>query len=183
MVESPELYMGTKSMMPSSGRYMTIVWVGGCRANMTSVKFSKYTSSSATFMKTNARLSKSLNHDATLAKTFKYTHTLKENKERFADQRSADHYRLEAATQQSQQSREDASGAAASVVDPDTVSRESVSAPYKNRVHGLGSFFASSLRTSTLRPSSVCATNQAVDPDKGIHLRLQVQELNRNLHE
>ncbi|RYR67434.1 hypothetical protein Ahy_A03g013785 [Arachis hypogaea] len=62
------------------------------RANMTSVRSSKYIGGSATFMKTKARLSKSLDRNAILAKTFKYTHTLKENKERFADQRSVDHY-------------------------------------------------------------------------------------------
>ncbi|RYR09752.1 hypothetical protein Ahy_B05g078157 [Arachis hypogaea] len=56
------------------------------RANRTSTRSSKYTGGSAIFMKTKVRLSKSLDRDATLAETFKYTHTLKENKERFADQ-------------------------------------------------------------------------------------------------
>ncbi|RYR14188.1 hypothetical protein Ahy_B04g070789 isoform A [Arachis hypogaea] len=47
--------------------------------------------------------SESLDHEATLAETFKYTHILKANNERFADERSVAHYedythRLEAAT-------------------------------------------------------------------------------------
>ncbi|RYR59649.1 hypothetical protein Ahy_A05g025560 [Arachis hypogaea] len=99
------------------------------RANNTSTRSFKYTSSSATFLKTKIRLPKSLNREATLAETFKYTYTLKENKETFADQRSQDHYiyesytqRLEAATQQSQQGGEDATnGSTAAVVDPDAV--------------------------------------------------------------
>ncbi|RYR07898.1 hypothetical protein Ahy_B05g075391 [Arachis hypogaea] len=62
------------------------------RANRTLAKLSKYTNSSVTIMKTKARLSKSLDHDATLAETFKYTHTSKESKERFANQRFVDHY-------------------------------------------------------------------------------------------
>ncbi|RYR57063.1 hypothetical protein Ahy_A05g022812 [Arachis hypogaea] len=62
------------------------------RANRTLARSSKYTDGSATIMKTKARLSKSLDHNATLAETFKYTHTLKESKERFANQRSVDHY-------------------------------------------------------------------------------------------
>ncbi|QHO00606.1 uncharacterized protein DS421_13g407910 [Arachis hypogaea] len=138
---------------------------------MASARSSKYIGSSATFMKTKARLSKSLDRDATLAKTFKYTHTLKENKERYADQRSADHYesymqRLEATTQQSQQSGEDASGFAASIIDPDAVWYETALAPYKNHVYGLGSFFASSLRTSTF----ASATSRTVDPEEGVDL-------------
>ncbi|RYR19569.1 hypothetical protein Ahy_B03g064387 [Arachis hypogaea] len=98
------------------------------RANRTSARSSKYTDGSATFMKTKVILSKSLDHEAILAETFKYTHTLKENKERFAYQRSQDHYesytqRLEAMAQQSQQSGKDTSsdGSAASVVNPDGV--------------------------------------------------------------
>ncbi|RYR27181.1 hypothetical protein Ahy_B02g061518 [Arachis hypogaea] len=103
-----------------SGRYSTIGWVddsnrcwmmfimGGTsgwassdrrhsnltkRANRVSTRSSKYTGDSATFMKTKARLSKSLDREATLAEKFKNTHTLKENKARFADQQSQDHYR------------------------------------------------------------------------------------------
>ncbi|RYQ98607.1 hypothetical protein Ahy_B07g086363 isoform A [Arachis hypogaea] len=55
------------------------------RANKTSATLSKYTGGSTTFMKTKARLSKSLSRDAMMAESFKYTHTLKENKERFPD--------------------------------------------------------------------------------------------------
>ncbi|RYR21129.1 hypothetical protein Ahy_B03g066391 isoform B [Arachis hypogaea] len=128
-------------------------------------------------MKTKARLSKSLERDATLVETFKYTHTLKENKERFADQRSQDHYesytrRLEVATH-----GEDANGSAASVVDSNAVWRETTSVLYKKCVYWLGSFFASGLYTSTMRPSSASATSRAVNPEEGINLRLQVQEL------
>ncbi|RYR44233.1 hypothetical protein Ahy_A08g040599 [Arachis hypogaea] len=102
---------------------------------------------------------KSLDRDAILVETFKYTHTLKENKERFIDQRSQDHYksymqRLDVATQQSQQSGENTNGSATSVVDPDAVWRETISGLHKNSVYGLASFFASSLRTSALRTLS-----------------------------
>ncbi|RYR66160.1 hypothetical protein Ahy_A03g012111 [Arachis hypogaea] len=62
------------------------------RANRASAKSLKYIGGSATFMKTKARLSKSLDRDATMTETFKYTHMLKENNERFAYQRAADHY-------------------------------------------------------------------------------------------
>ncbi|RYR28213.1 hypothetical protein Ahy_B01g052331 [Arachis hypogaea] len=97
-------------------------------------KSSKYTGSLATFMKTKVRLSKSLDPEATLTETFKYTHALKENKETFADQ------------------QEDATdGSAASVVDPDVVWCKTALAPYKNCVYGVGWFFTSSLCTSTLR--------------------------------
>ncbi|RYQ94622.1 hypothetical protein Ahy_B08g089557 [Arachis hypogaea] len=88
------------------------------RANRASVRSSKYTDGSTTFMKTKVRLSKSLDCDATLVETFKYTHTLKENKAKFADQRSVYHYMKTGGrnvTQQSQQSGEDASGFVASV--------------------------------------------------------------------
>ncbi|RYR54318.1 hypothetical protein Ahy_A06g029576 [Arachis hypogaea] len=118
------------------------------KANMASARSSKNTSSLATFMKTNVRLSKSLDHETTLVETFKYTHTLKENKARFFYQRSQDHYefytqRLEAMTQQSQQSMKDtANSSAASVINPDAIWREAASAPYKNHVYELGSFFA-----------------------------------------
>ncbi|RYR72915.1 hypothetical protein Ahy_A02g007138 [Arachis hypogaea] len=145
------------------------------RANRASARLSKYTGGLATFMKTKAMLicsffnfSKLLDHDTTLAKTFKCIHTLKENKERFADQRKVG---------------EDAEGSAASVVDPGAVWRETASAPKKNHIYGLGSFSASSLRTFMLKPSSASTTRQVVDSEKCIDLRLQVQELTRILHE
>ncbi|QHO11770.1 uncharacterized protein DS421_15g501080 [Arachis hypogaea] len=56
-------------------------------ANRASPRSSSYTSGSATFMKTKSRLSKSLDRKSTLVETFKYTHTLKANKERFSDER------------------------------------------------------------------------------------------------
>ncbi|RYR12986.1 hypothetical protein Ahy_B04g070225 [Arachis hypogaea] len=62
------------------------------RANRALSRSSKYTGGSMIFMKMKSRLSKSLDHEATLAETFKYTHTLKANKERFADERSTAHY-------------------------------------------------------------------------------------------
>ncbi|RYR73092.1 hypothetical protein Ahy_A02g007395 [Arachis hypogaea] len=55
------------------------------RANRALVRSSKYTRSSTTFMKTK---SKSMDHETILADTFKYIYTLKENKAKFADQRS-----------------------------------------------------------------------------------------------
>ncbi|RYR08282.1 hypothetical protein Ahy_B05g075882 [Arachis hypogaea] len=100
-----------------------------------------------------------------IGETFKYIHTLKENKEKFADQRSQNQYesytqRLEVATQQSQKSGEDASGSIASVIGLDAVWHEITSAPYKNCVYGL-----------------------AVDPEEGIDLRLHMHELTRSLHD
>ncbi|KAL4287967.1 hypothetical protein AHAS_Ahas19G0239100 [Arachis hypogaea] len=44
------------------------------RANRTLARSLKYTSGLATFTKTKARMSKSLDRDATMAETFKYTH-------------------------------------------------------------------------------------------------------------
>ncbi|RYR21123.1 hypothetical protein Ahy_B03g066383 [Arachis hypogaea] len=146
------------------------------QANRAPERSSKYTCGSATVMKTKARMSKSLDREATLAETFKYTYMLKENKARFLDQWSQDHcesntQRLEAATQQSQQRWEDATdGSATSVVNPDAVWRETASVAYKNRVY-------QNLCTSTLRPPSGSATNRAVQPKEGVNLRLQVQEL------
>ncbi|RYR28425.1 hypothetical protein Ahy_B01g052547 [Arachis hypogaea] len=55
------------------------------KANRASARWSKYTPGSATFMNTKAKLLKLLDRDATLTETFKYIHTLKENKERFVD--------------------------------------------------------------------------------------------------
>ncbi|RYR15912.1 hypothetical protein Ahy_B04g072865 [Arachis hypogaea] len=154
------------------------------RANKALARLIKYTSSSVAFMKTKAKRSKLSDCDATLVETFKYTHKLKENKARFADQRSQYHYRLEDVTQQSQQSKEDTvDGSIASVVDFDAVWRKTVSAPYKNHIYGLGSFFASSLHTSTLRPSSRSATSQDVKPEEGMDLRLQLQEFQSSHHQ
>ncbi|RYR52922.1 hypothetical protein Ahy_A06g027780 [Arachis hypogaea] len=121
------------------------------RANRASVKSSKYTGSSMTFMKMKARLEcKSLDREAILGKTFKYTHMLKEKKETFDDQRSQDHYRSRLSSL-SKVGRTPPIGDA--VVDPDAVWHETASAPYKNRVYRMGSIFASSIRTSMLRLS------------------------------
>ncbi|RYR13027.1 hypothetical protein Ahy_B04g070243 isoform B [Arachis hypogaea] len=124
-------------------------------------------------MKTKARLSKSLDRDVSMAETFKYIHTLKENKERFTDQQSKNHYesytqRLETATQQSQPIGEDGSSSADAVVDPDTVWHETASEPYKNCIYEVGSFFANNLHTSTFRVSSASATNCAIDPEDSV---------------
>ncbi|RYR02958.1 hypothetical protein Ahy_B06g081789 [Arachis hypogaea] len=54
----------------------------------------------------------------------------------------------------------------AAVIDPDAVWRETASVPYKNRVYRMGSFFASSLRTFILRPSSGSTTSRAVEPEE-----------------
>ncbi|RYR72619.1 hypothetical protein Ahy_A02g006841 [Arachis hypogaea] len=56
------------------------------RGNRASRKSSKYTGGSATFMKMKNRLSKLLECEITLAETFKYTHSLKANNERFANE-------------------------------------------------------------------------------------------------
>ncbi|QHN96479.1 E3 ubiquitin-protein ligase [Arachis hypogaea] len=82
-------------------------------------------------------------------------------------------HRLEATTQKSQQSREAAAdGSTTSIVDPDAVWRETALASYKNCVYGMRSFFTSSLRTLTLRPSLGSATSRAVQPEEGMDLRL-----------
>ncbi|RYQ97046.1 hypothetical protein Ahy_B08g093027 [Arachis hypogaea] len=145
----------TLSTTLQSGRYSTIEWIGGTsrcwmmfkalfvhweidegfryrhptnRANRALTRSSKYTGDSATFRKMKARLSQSLDCKVMLAKTFNYTHMLKENKEIFDDQQSHDHYiksytqRLEAVTQQSQEGGEDAAdGSTAVVIDPDAL--------------------------------------------------------------
>ncbi|RYR53451.1 hypothetical protein Ahy_A06g028575 [Arachis hypogaea] len=166
-------------LCPKIKKALYVHWETDERSNRSSARSSKYTGSSATFMKTKARLS--LDCDVILAETFKYTHTLKKNKGdlliKFYTQR------LEAATQQSLQSGEDASGIAISVVDLDAIWRENASALYKNCIYRLGSFFANSLCTSTLSPSSASATIRAVDLKEGIDLRLQVQKFTRSLHE
>ncbi|RYR75969.1 hypothetical protein Ahy_A01g000567 [Arachis hypogaea] len=134
------------------------------RANRTSPRSSKYTGGSATFMKTKSRLSNSLENVATLAETFRYTHTLKANKKRFADEGSVAHY-------QSQPNGDDPNFDA-SVVNCDRVWHDSASESYKNRISELGSFFASGLHNSTLAASSVSAsTTSPVDPEEVIDLR------------
>ncbi|RYR28726.1 hypothetical protein Ahy_B01g052888 [Arachis hypogaea] len=88
--------------------------------------------------------SKSLEHEETLAETFKYTHTLKANKERFADERSAANYeeytqRLEAATQQPQlSSGADEASSETLVVDSNRIWRETASKPTRIATSGWG---------------------------------------------
>ncbi|RYR28957.1 hypothetical protein Ahy_B01g053189 [Arachis hypogaea] len=62
------------------------------KTNRASPRSSKYTGGSATFMKMKSKLSNSLDREATLTETFKYTHMLKANKERFVDEQSTAHY-------------------------------------------------------------------------------------------
>ncbi|RYR24682.1 hypothetical protein Ahy_B02g058199 [Arachis hypogaea] len=135
------------------------------RANRASARSSKYIGGLVTFMKMKVRLSKSLDREATLVETFKYTHTLKENKARFVDQRSRDHC---------QSGKDAVDGSVASVVDPNAVWHETTSVPYKNHVYEMESFFASSFHTSTLRPSSGPTTSRAVQLEEGVDLKLQV---------
>ncbi|RYQ82130.1 hypothetical protein Ahy_B10g100726 [Arachis hypogaea] len=143
------------------------------RNNRTSARSSKYTGRSATFMKTKSRLSKSLSHDVTMTETFKYTHTMKKNKERFIDQQAADHY----------QTGDDVNNSGTAEVDPNTVWCDTASDPYKNCIYGLGSFFVDNLRTSALRHLSTSTTSRSVDPEDGVDLREQVLELTRSFHQ
>ncbi|QHO11673.1 uncharacterized protein DS421_15g500180 [Arachis hypogaea] len=161
-------------------------------ANKALPRSSKYMGRSATFIKTKSRLisslSKSLDREAILAETFKYTHTLKSNKERFTDKQSVAHYedytqRLEVAIQQSQlASGNDEADSETSVVDPNRVWRETASEPQKNRRFGLGSFFAIGLRSSALTTSSASAISP-VDPQEFVDLREEVQKLTQELHQ
>ncbi|RYR62418.1 hypothetical protein Ahy_A04g019978 [Arachis hypogaea] len=146
-------------------------------ANRVSVRSSKYTAGSTTFMKTKAKLAY---RDATMTETFNYIHTLNENSERFFYHQMQ---RLESVTQQSQHTREDDNNSTASEVNPNMVWHKTASEPYKNRVYSLKSFFSNNLHTSTLRSSSASTTSQLVDPENSINLREQVLELTRNLHQ
>ncbi|MED6165448.1 hypothetical protein PIB30_099627 [Stylosanthes scabra] len=80
-----------------------------------------------------------------MAKVFKQTHTLKENKEKFADKRSSDIWdeyidNTAIATQQAVESK------TSTPVDPDEVWRQTVSKPdAKNRIYGVGGFLVSTL--------------------------------------
>ncbi|RYQ84117.1 hypothetical protein Ahy_B10g103037 [Arachis hypogaea] len=125
------------------------------RANRASSRSLKYTDGFVTFVKTKARLYKSLDCDVTIGETFKYTHTLNENKERFSYQQSADPYVSLA---------------------------RSAFEPYKNCVYGLRSFFTNNLYTSRLKAYSASATSP-VDPKDSIDLREQVQNLTQSLHQ
>ncbi|MED6127881.1 hypothetical protein PIB30_092304 [Stylosanthes scabra] len=108
-----------------------------------------------------------------MAEVFKQTHTLKANKEQFADKRSFDIWAAESGTN--------------AEVDPDQVWRQTVSEPsQKNRVFGIGGFLASTLRTSVFAPqaSSVSLTSPApAGPEDAVDLREQVQLLNPNIQD
>ncbi|RYR15664.1 hypothetical protein Ahy_B04g072562 [Arachis hypogaea] len=157
------------------------------RANRISARSLKYTGGAVIFIKTRANMLSSLSpnimsllldltcvvdRDATIAETFKYTHTLKENKERFTDQQVADYY-----VSKHHLTRDDGNNSTASVIDPDMVRHKAASEPYKNRVYRMGLFFVENLRTSTLRHSSASTTSLSVDPKDGINLREQAQQL------
>ncbi|XP_057753010.1 uncharacterized protein LOC130970832 isoform X1 [Arachis stenosperma] len=134
-------------------------------------------------MKTKVRLSKSLDREATLAETFKYTHTLKENKVRFVYQQSQNHYksyteRLEATTQRSQQSR----WLCGFSRRPRCGLAQDRLSPIQEPCIWDGVILCQQPPTSTLRPSSGSATSQAIQLEEGVDLRLQVQELQRSLH-
>ncbi|MED6154429.1 hypothetical protein PIB30_112362 [Stylosanthes scabra] len=121
-----------------------------------------------------------------MAEVFKQTHTLKVNKEQFADKRSSDIWdeftsNTTVATQQAAESGTNAE------VDPDQVWRQTVSEPsQKNRVFGIDGFLASTLRTSVFAPqaSSVSLTSPApAGPEEAVDLREQAlhDELSRRL--
>ncbi|RYR78565.1 hypothetical protein Ahy_A01g003390 [Arachis hypogaea] len=161
-------------------------------ANRASPRPSKCTSGSATFMKMKSRclLSKSLNCEAILVETFKYTHTLKANKKRFADEWSGAHYedyvqRLEVTTQQYQPpSGNDKASSMTSVVDFDWVWRETASEPHKNHHFRLGSFFANDLCSFALAASSTFASaTNPTDSQEVVDLREEVQKLTQELHQ
>ncbi|MED6129512.1 hypothetical protein PIB30_108660, partial [Stylosanthes scabra] len=129
---------------------------------------------------------KSLDRPVSMAEVFKQTHTLKANKEQFADKRSSDIWdeftsNTTVATQQAVESGTNAE------VDPDQVWRQTVSEPsQKNRVFGIGGFLASTLRTSVFAPqaSSVSLTSPApAGPEEAVDLREQVQLLNQNIQD
>ncbi|MED6134500.1 hypothetical protein PIB30_037550 [Stylosanthes scabra] len=145
-----------------------------------------YTGGSATPMQTKAKITKSLNQPVSMAEVFKQTHTLKANKEQFADKRSSDIWddfttNTTVATQQAAESGTNAE------VDPDQVWRQTVSEPsQKNRIFGISGFLASTLRTSIFAPhaSSVSLTSPApAGPEDAVDLREQVQLLNQNIQD
>ncbi|MED6113866.1 hypothetical protein PIB30_074843 [Stylosanthes scabra] len=159
------------------------------KRNRVSDKCVIYTGGSATPMQTKAKMTKLLDRPESMAEVFKQTHTLKANKEKFADKRSSDIWddftnNTAIATQQAAESRTDAT------VDPDQVWRQTISElNEKNRVFGIGGFLASTLRTSVFAPQafSVSLTSpapagqeEAVDLQEQVHLN--IQDMARQLH-
>ncbi|MED6151647.1 hypothetical protein PIB30_084456 [Stylosanthes scabra] len=156
------------------------------KRNRASDKCAIYTGGSATSMQTKAKMTKSLNRPVSMAEVFKQTHTLKANKEQFADKRSSDIWddftnNTTIATQQAAESETDAT------VDPDQVWRQTVSEQSeKNRIFGIGGFLASTLRTSVFAPqaSSVSFTSPApTGQEEVVDLREQVHLLNQNIQD
>ncbi|MED6188314.1 hypothetical protein PIB30_084792 [Stylosanthes scabra] len=132
------------------------------------------------------KCTKSLDRPVSMAEVFKQTHTLKVNKEQFADKRSSDIWddftnNTTVATQQAAESGTNAT------VDPDHVWRKTVSEPSeKNRIFGIGGFLASTLRTSVFAPqaSFVSLTSPApASQEEAVNLREQVHLLNQNIQD
>ncbi|RYR07568.1 hypothetical protein Ahy_B05g074947 [Arachis hypogaea] len=134
------------------------------RANRVSARSSNYTDGSATFIKTMAML-------IVMAETFKYTHTLKENKERFSP------------------TRRDWRPQANNLC---TLERTATTPLIQSSILiwlavqelrllvGLGSFFANNFPTSTLRASFASATSP-VEAEDNVNLReLQAQQLQQS---
>ncbi|MED6209689.1 hypothetical protein PIB30_057165 [Stylosanthes scabra] len=117
------------------------------KANRASEKAAKYTGGSATPMQTKNKMTKSFDRPVSMAEVFKQTHTLKENKEKFADKRSADIWNeyinnIAITTQRAAEFRTSAP------MDPDEVWLQTVSEPdAKNHIYDVGGFLASTLRT------------------------------------
>ncbi|MED6108171.1 hypothetical protein PIB30_020944 [Stylosanthes scabra] len=140
------------------------------KANRASERCAKYTGGSATPMQTKAKM----------------THTLNENKEKFADKRSTDIWdeyidNTAIATQRAAESR------TSTLVDPDEVWRQTVSEPdAKNRIYGVGGFLASTLKTSVFAPQDTSGTVTSDVPsskDDTVDLQEQVLLLNQNIHD
>ncbi|XP_025615480.1 uncharacterized protein [Arachis hypogaea] len=85
--------------------------------------------------------------------------------------------KLEAVTQQSQQTGDNENNSTTIEVNPNTVWGKTATKTFKNCSCGLRSFFADNLRTFTLRPSSASTTIRPIDPEDGVDLRGQVLEL------
>ncbi|MED6208394.1 hypothetical protein PIB30_044584 [Stylosanthes scabra] len=137
-------------------------------------------------MQTKAKMTKSLDRPMSMAEVFKQTHTLKANKEQFADKWSSDIWddftnNTTIATQQAAESGTNAT------VDPDQVWRQTVfERSEKNHVFGIGGFLASTLRTSVFTPqaSSVSLTSPPPTcPEEAVDLREQVQLLNQKIQD
>ncbi|MED6125779.1 hypothetical protein PIB30_071941 [Stylosanthes scabra] len=108
-----------------------------------------HTGGFATLPKTRRRMTRSLDRPPTDVEVFRETYTRKRDRtiveKRAEDLLTEFSANLEEATQKAQEEGDDESPA---TVDPDTVWRQTLSEPYKNRVYGAGGFFASSLRRS-----------------------------------